>query len=67
MTQLKKREQSTSLTFLRHWGKPKLLKRVNAHAERRELSTSVLDFAQAQAVLRLPSVASGDSPYPPSP
>ena len=27
----------------RYWGKPCYLKRVNAHAERRELSTSVLD------------------------
>ena len=35
--------QSTSLTFLRYWGKPINLKRVNAHAEQRELSTSVLD------------------------
>ena len=42
-TIIKKREQSTSLTFLRYWGKPYYLKRVNAHAERRELSTFVLD------------------------
>ena len=32
----------TSSTFLRYWGKPIMLKRVNAHAKRRELSTSVL-------------------------
>ena len=39
----KKREQSTSLTFSEALGIAYHLKRVNAHAERRELSTSVLD------------------------
>jgi len=38
----KKRGQFTSSTFRRYWGKPILLKRVNAHARWRELSTSVL-------------------------
>ena len=33
----KKRGQVTSSTFLRYWGKPCNLKRVNAHAEQREL------------------------------
>ena len=39
----KKRGQLTASTSLRYWGKPVCLKRVNAHVERRELSTSVLD------------------------
>ena len=38
----RKREQSTSLTFSEALGIAYYLKRVNAHAERRELSTSVL-------------------------
>ena len=42
MEQKKKREQSTSLTFSEALGKAYYLKRVNAHALRRELSTSVL-------------------------
>ena len=42
MTQKEKREQSTSLTPSEVLGKPIRIKRVNAHAERRELSTSVL-------------------------
>ena len=37
-----KRKQSTSLTSSEVLGKPIRIKRVNAHAERRELSTSVL-------------------------
>ena len=37
-----KREQFTSLTLFEALGKAYHLKRVNAHAERRELSTSVL-------------------------
>ena len=40
--QKEKREQSTSLTSSEVLGKPIRIKRVNAHAERRELSTSVL-------------------------
>ena len=43
MLEKNKRGQFTSSTFLRYWGKPISLKRVNAHAERRELSTLVLD------------------------
>ena len=39
----RRRELFTSLTFLRYWGKPNYLKRVRAHAERREPSTFVLD------------------------
>ena len=38
----KKREQSTSLTLFEALGIAYHLKRVNAHADRRELSTSVL-------------------------
>ena len=41
--QKEKREQFTSLTLFEALGKAYHLKRVNAHAERRELSTSVLD------------------------
>ena len=43
MSKKEKREQSTSLTFSEALGIAYHLKRVNAHAERRELSTSVLD------------------------
>ena len=39
----KKRELLTSLTFLRYRQTPIYLKRVKAHAERREPSTFVLD------------------------
>ena len=39
----KKREQITSLTFLRYRQTPNHLKRVKAHAIRREPSTFVLD------------------------
>ena len=38
----RKREQFTSLTFLRYWGRPNALKRVKAHAVRREPSTFAL-------------------------
>jgi hypothetical protein len=38
----RKRGQFTSSTYSRYRQTPILLKRVNAHAERRELSTSVL-------------------------
>ena len=41
--QKEKRGQFTSSTSSEVLGKPNNLKRVNAHAERRELSTSVLD------------------------
>ena len=39
----KKRERLLRLRYLRYWGKPYNLKRVKAHAVRREPSTSVLD------------------------
>ena len=42
-TKIKKREQITSLTFLRYRQTPNHLKRVKAHAIRREPSTFVLD------------------------
>ena len=40
---IRKREQITSLTFRRHRQTPIYLKRVSAHAIRREPSTIVLD------------------------
>ena len=43
LSSYKKREQSTSLTLFEALGMAYHLKRVNAHAERRELSTSVFD------------------------
>ena len=48
----RKREQITSLTFLRYRQTPNNLKRVKAHAIRREPSTFVLDcFCQILPIL----------------
>ena len=48
----RKRGQFTSSTSLWHRQTPNHLKRVNAHAERRELSTSVLDDFCQLAIFR---------------
>ena len=49
----RKREQSTSLTYLEVLGITYHLKRVNAHAERRELSTSVLGDSSNSPIIQI--------------
>jgi len=49
------------LRYPRHRQTPILLKRVNAHAERRELSTSVLAILLKFGVFRITRIKSGRS------
>ena len=51
------------LRNLRYWGKPNNLKRVNAHAEQRELSTSVLDCFFKFPNYQITRIKSGRSSY----
>ena len=59
----RKRGQVTSSTFPRHRQTPNCLKRVNAHAERRELSTFVLDNFLYIGDIRKQESKSGYSSY----
>ena len=51
------------LRYLRYWGKPCIRKQVNAHANRRELSTSVLECFFKFPNSQIARIKSGCSSY----